>query len=507
MTAANRANRANFLKADAEDVFREVEAKHAQTPEKRPLFRELPPAPVFPVEALGPLRAPAVAIQSRTQAPVSMCAQAVLAVATLAIQAHVDVELPGGGIKPVVGFFGSIGESGDRKTTVDKIASAAVRRVEAEWGKDYKLQQAEYVNRLTAWRAVRGAIKKAPMGEMIAAYNASGPEPEPPPHPMLICADVTPEALVLHLEQGRSSAGVFTAEGGILVGGAAFNDESRMRTAALFNQLWDAEPIRRSRVGTKTTFLPGRRCSGHIMMQPVVANKLLGDAMLESIGFVARMLIVAPDSTAGTRLFKPDDPQSSGILQAFDERITALLKLEPNTVAPDSRELEPRVLTLSTEAREAWIVFHDHCEIAIRRDGKLATIKAFAAKLAEHAGRLAAVLTVYDDLNASMVPGWAMECGKALAGHYAMEMLRLHGGASISPHLREAQKLLEWWQRQDGPILHLAKFYQRGPASLRDKKEAMAAVSILIDHGWAERLEPGTEVDGAPRKHAFQLIL
>jgi hypothetical protein len=56
---------------------------------------------------------------------------------------------------------------------------------------------------------------------------------------MLLVADPTPEALVLHLADSRPWAGVFTAEGGILLGGSAFNDESRMRTGALLNTLWD----------------------------------------------------------------------------------------------------------------------------------------------------------------------------------------------------------------------------------------------------------------------------
>jgi len=503
---ANRANYANFTQDDAASTFREAAAEEAHVPEKRPLFRELPPAPHFPVEALGPLQQAALAIQSRTQAPTAMCAQSVLAVATLAIQAHVDVKLPGGGVKPVVSFFGSIAESGDRKTTVDRIAMAAVLQVEAQWGKDHKRQQAEYENRLSAWKAARGGVKKASMGDMLAAYNEIGFEPEPPPHPMLICADVTPEALVLHIEKGRPMAGAFTAEGGILIGGAAFSDESRMRTAALINQLWDAEPIRRSRVTTGTTFLRGRRCCGHIMMQQVVADRLLGDSMLDGIGFLARMLVVAPESTAGTRLFKPDDPQCEAALRQYGERITMLLEKEPNTSEPGGSELEPRVIDLTTEAGKAWIVFHDQCETAIRRDGELVTIKAFAAKLAEHAGRLAAILTIYDDVNAMQVPLWAMQAGIKLAGHYAMEMLRLQGSASVPLQLREAQKLLVWWQRQDDPILHLAKIYQRGPAGLRDAKAAKAAVKVLMEHGWVERLAPGTEVDGAPWRDVFRLV-
>lgn len=34
-------------------------------------------------------------------------------------------------------------------------------------------------------------------------------------------------------------------EGGELLGGAAFNDESRTRTAALLNKLWDGQAIKR----------------------------------------------------------------------------------------------------------------------------------------------------------------------------------------------------------------------------------------------------------------------
>ena len=144
-----------------------------------------------------------------------------------------------------------------------------------------------------------------------------------------------------------------------------------------------------------------------------------------------------------------------------------MLRMEPATNDLDSRELVPRVLPLDADASAAWIIFHDQCETALQKNGELVTIKPFAAKLAEHAGRLAAVLTAYADPQAQLVPRWAMMSGIQLAGHYAMEMLRLHGGASIPVPLRHAQKLLEWWQRRDDPILHLAKIYQYGPPDLR----------------------------------------
>ena len=503
---ANHANRANLTEAEAKTLVIEASAEQADIPEKRPLFRELPPPPQFPIDALGPLKDAALAIQSKTQAPIAICAQSVLAAATLAVQAHIDVELPGGGVKPVVNMFVSIAESGERKTSVDKIALAPVREIEALWNREHRQQKADYQNRHAAWKQARGGVKKTGMTEVTTALGQFGMEPEEPPHPMLICSDVTPEALVMHLEKGRPMAGVFTAEGGILVGGAAFSDESRMRTAALLNQLWDGEPIRRLRIGTGTSFLPGKRCCAHIMMQQVVADRLLGDSMLDGMGMLARMLIVAPESTAGSRLFKADAAQNAPILQAYNRTINALLVKEPETHDIFGRELSPRMLPLDADAKEAWVAFHDQCERAIRPNGELVTIKAFAAKLAEHAGRLAAVLAAYHNLHVASVPLWAMECGIQLAGHYAMEMRRLHGGASTPLSLRQAQRLLDWWQRRGEPILHLANIYQLGPVELRGGKQAREVVKVLIEHGWVERLEPGTEIDGKPRRDVFRLV-
>jgi len=137
--------------------------------------------------------------------------------------------------------------------------------------------------------------------------------------------------------------------------------------------------------------------------------------------------------------------------------------------------------------------------------GALAPIKAFAAKLAEHAGRLAAVLTVYNDPDAMVVPLWAMQNGITLAVHYACEMLRLHGGATVGQELRAAEKLLDWWRDQPNPTLYLAAIYQNGPYTLRDAKSARRAVEILEDHGQVDRLPSGSIIDGTARREAWRL--
>ena len=51
----------------------------------RPLFREMPPAEKYPVQYLGVLQEAAEAIQEKTQAPLALCAQSVLAAASLCV--------------------------------------------------------------------------------------------------------------------------------------------------------------------------------------------------------------------------------------------------------------------------------------------------------------------------------------------------------------------------------------------------------------------------------------
>ncbi|MFC7694148.1 YfjI family protein [Paeniroseomonas aquatica] len=478
--------------------------------EKRPLFRPLPPPPEFPAAALGPLRDAAEAIQMQTQAPIAMCGNSVLAAATLAVQAQRDIELPGGGRKPLTAIYVSVAESGERKTTVDKVALASVYRMEEAWRGEHDAARQHHANDHEAWKAARDTAKNTrPKGDRAAtreALNKVGPEPKAPPHPMLLVADPTPEGLILHLREGRPWAGVFTAEGGLLVGGAAFNDESRMRTAALFNTLWDGEPIRRIRAGTGAAFLPGRRCTAHVMLQPVVADKLFGDPMLDGIGMLARTLLVAPESTAGTRMFRQVPAACQQALVEYGARLDHLLRRPPAAKADDPSVLDPPPLRLHPDAVRLWIAFHDAAEAQLLPGGEFVTIKAFGAKLAEHVGRLAAVLTVYADPDAMEVPPEMMVHGIMLAKYYAAEMLRLQGASTVTPDLRLAARLLAWWQARPDPRCHLAAIYQRGLNALGNAATARRIVGILVEHGWVERLPPRTELDGAPRRDAWELV-
>ena len=480
-----------------------------QPDRKRPLYREPSPAPAFPIHALGELRHPAEALHEVTQAPLAVCAQSVLAAATLAVQAHHDVQLPGGaGRRPLTGLFVSVLDSGERKSTVDRLALASAHAVEEGFRDRHREALQTHANHKEAWDAARAHAKKVAKGDkamMVAAFAKIGPEPRPPAHPMLLVADPTPEALVMHLTH-RPWGGLFTAESGLFVGGSAMNDETRMRTGALLNTLWDGDPIRRLRIGTGATYLPGRRCSAHIMLQPAIASRLFADPTLAGIGTLARTLLIAPSGTAGTRLYGDPSIAARDVLASYSDRLGVIMSKPTRAKGDDPTVLDPVPLALDDDAREIWIAFHDQVELAQAPGGALHPIKPFASKMAEHAGRLAAVVTAYGDPNATHVTADAMAGGTVLANHYAAELLRLHGASNVSEDLHQAAALLAWWQGRADPRCHLAEIYQRGPNGVRDARTARRIAEVLVEHGHIIALAPGIELDGAPKREAWELV-
>jgi hypothetical protein len=497
------------MNIDPEVIAREAAAKASTPPDtKRPLHRELPPPAPYPVDALGSLRLAADAIQLITQAPLAICGQSVLAVAALAIQAHRDVDGPIGK-RPINGLFASIAESGERKSAADRLALRPIHKIEKEWREQAEAETSNYKDVKEAWDAARTAAKrkaKTDKAAMVQAFKEIGPEPRAPRSPMLLVADATPEAIALHLADGRSWGGQFTAEGGLVIGGVGMSDENRMRAGAFYNVLWDGDAIRRSRAMARSAYLPGRRFTMHLMMQHNVASLLLSDDVLTQLGTVARLLIVAPDSTAGTRLYRKPPAYAWTALDDYQAAIEAWLRKPPVTEGDSPDVLAPTPLNLDHDAKQHWIKFHDAAEKSLGGSGDLAAIRAWGSKLPEHATRLAGLLAAADDPETLAISRDAMARGIEMAQHYAGEMLRLAGGADVPPELRLAQRLLTWWQARRDPKCHLAEIYQRGPNPLRDATTAKRTVEILLSHGWITPLPTGTEIDGQPRRDAWELV-
>lgn len=488
-----------------------ADARTSEPP--RPLMRELPPADPFPVDALGDvLGAAARAIHDRVQAPTAICAQAVLATATLAVQAHADVVLPigRGTAKPISNYFITVAASGERKSECDKQAEWPVQKHEKALREKYNAELPGYLNDKLAWEKARDAATKGKKSNRTAikdALDVLGPPPTAPLTPLLTCPEPTFEGLCRLFSTGQPSVGLFSTEGGQFIGGHGMNDDNRLKTAAGLSDLWDGKAIRRVRSGDGASVLPGRRLSVHLMVQPNVADILLGNRLLVDQGLLSRTLVTAPDTTTGSRLWHDERPETDRDLKRYGARLLDILETPLPLSLGKSNELEPRQLPLATEACRRLIAFYDHVEKAMRSGGEFEPVRGIANKLLEHAARLAAVLTLVEDIHAAAIGGCEMLAGITLAEHYVAEALRLYEGSHVSADLRLAQRLLEWLLRQwTETAVSLPDVYRRGPNAIRSQATARKMVTILEEHGWLQKIQDGAVVAGQHRREAWRIV-
>lgn len=477
------------------------------TPEgPTPLIREMPEAGPFPVAALGPLREPAEAIARATEAPVAMCAASVLASAALAAQGHRDAETLNG-IAPASLFLLTVAESGERKSTADRLAMRGVRDFEADLRADYDPARDLWRDAHEVWKATRAKIvgdKKADSAAKRADLQDLGPEPPAPLKPHIVASAPTIEGITKHLPELRASLGIMTEEGGALIGGHSMKAENRTATCASLSAMWDGQPLDRWRAGDGVESYTGRRFSAHILVQPVAAEALLSDPMANGQGLLARFLTCRPASRIGTRLRMEKDAAAEAEIASFAARIRSLLSRDLPLADDKRNELAPPVLPMSREARDVLTAFAREVERAQGPGGPFEDARAFASKTAEHAARLAAVLTIYADPDVAQVTGETMAGATEIATFYANEAARLADAAIVPPEVADAERMRLWLLGSWGePHISARAAAQRGPFKVTDR--ARKALRKLETHGWLIEAN-GAEVEGKPRREAWRIV-
>lgn len=499
----------------------------------RPLTREIPPGEEFPIEALGDCIGDAVmAIHRCIQAPLAICAQSILGAIALVIQAFANILLPiGEGIlRPLGLYLIAIALSGDRKTSTDGLALGAVRAHEIELRATYGEALQSYACDLAAWKQQTKQIlnnKDYPGRDTKRdELEKLGEAPEAPWFPMRTCNEPTYEGLVRLFDEGWPSLGLFSDEASQFVGSFAMNQDNRLKSAGALSDLWDGKSIRRARAADGPKILPGRRLSLHLMMQPLVAQKLFGDPLLRDQGLHSRLLTVMPPSLQGTRLSSKESAADNfSSLSSFSIKMADLLrrdlpieaaKQKPGEQPPSEKkyagkELLPRSLPFSDEAKQLWVEYTDHVEAQLGPDGEFEVIRGLANKLPEHAARLAGVLALFDAIEAKELSADYYAKGIKLADYYAKEAIRIYHISQVNSELALAQKLLDWlkrsWKSEPEDHISLPDIYTFAPVvAIRDKEAALKMALILQDHGHLEKLDGPVVVNGENRREVWRII-
>lgn len=480
-----------------------------ERPAKLPLFSAPEPGAPYPVDALPELLKDAVmAIADMTQCDPAIAAGSVLGAASLAVQAHADVVTPHGQTVPTSLYLVTLAESGDRKSAADDLAMTAVREAEAAGQEARRAAWGDYQRAKELWQADRAeALKmhRKDRGRAETMLKAAGEEPRAPLDPSIVVSEPTIAGLEKTFQTARPALGLFADEGGQMLGGHAMRDESRLHTLTALNNLWQGKPIKRTRAGDGNSLLLGRRLALHLMVQPSIAPKLLGDAEAIGTGLVARLLVAAPPSRPGERPFKVAEPSSAKAVARFGERLGALLARYPSH-PDDPQRLVPRRLEMNTGARNLWIEFHNACQERVKPGASWQAMRAWGEKAPEQAARVAGVLVMLDNPDATAIDSLTMQQAIRLVGHYGAEAARLAGQPMLDAKTLRAAKVLNWITDKGLRQFPLQTVYQGGPGIVRTAAAAREVCQLLEAHGHLEPLPDGMVTEGKRHGEAWRVI-
>jgi putative DNA primase/helicase len=440
------------------DELDDAEDSAAPWPPLRPIEDSHTPAEPFPHDALGKVLGPASrAIAEDVQAPDSLAGGSVLAAAALAVSQLADIAMPHGLRAPLSLFVLTGAASGDRKSATDSVACFEIE----EFRKNQARSHAEAMQR---WEAENAELKR-------------GEKPTAQPAPQaLTTSNATIEGIAKLLKY-QSAVGVFSSEGGEMLGGHSLRDDRRVSGLSFYLKAWGAERLDSLRGGEGLTVLLGRRVSLHVLVQPVILGQLLADPIAQGQGLLARCLIAQPDTLAGTRLFRACDPLQNPAVVKFNERVRELLNRVPRTWdTGDGFELKPATLRMTPQATDGWILFYNQIERAQAPGGELSDARPFASKTAEHAARIAGVRAMFE--GSDQVDVDQMMGGIELASFYLGEHLRLTGAGQAAQRNGQLQALLSWMQ--EGGSMNTASVLQKSPRPIR-KLKAKAIHELLAE--------------------------
>jgi putative DNA primase/helicase len=475
-------------------------------PKPQPLSARVEPEP-YPLDALpATIRAAVEEVQAFTKAPIAMVASSALGALSLTIQSHADIKRADRLTGPIGLFVLIFGDSGERKSTCDGFFTSAIRDYQAEQAELAKPELEKHRAKLAAWEAKRAgmldAIKAATKGSKPTAnierdlHRHEQDRPIPPRVPFLLRGDDTPENLAFVLANDWPSAGAISAEAGAILGAHGMGKDSIMRNLALLNILWDGGTLSIGRRKSESFTVRGARLTVALQIQEATLREFFtrSGALARGTGFFARFLFAWPSSTQGTRYFS-EAPTNWPHLAAFNRRIAALL----NQPAPlgDDGALNPPMMTLTPEAKAAWVEYHDAIESELASGGELYDVRDVASKSADNAARIAALFHVFEHGTDGAIGLEVFEGASRIAAWHLNESRRFFGELALPMELADAARLdsflVEHCGRKRTHIVGKNHVRQHGP--LRDGGRLDAAIRELAALDRLQLVKDGKRLD------------
>ncbi|PIM06335.1 YfjI family protein, partial [Escherichia coli] len=278
----------------------------------------LAPENPYPIYALPPLvRNAIIETQKNTQAPLAMVATSALTAISIACQNQIDVCRPGNLRGPVNLYSLILADSGERKTTVDKVFMKAFYLRDEALAEEYAKLVENYSTEKEIWEQKQKALESKFHKEIRAGkdYKATESElethlnksPVPPQIRRTIFNETTIEGMLKYYSDSNRSFALVSSEGGVIF------DSRAMSKLGIINTLWDGGSLFIDRKSSPGINLKEPRLTMSAMIQPDVYHKgfcTRKKELVKTSGHHARFLMCQPTSTQGTRIITGDNYSS-----------------------------------------------------------------------------------------------------------------------------------------------------------------------------------------------------
>lgn len=407
-------------------------------PAPTPLVPATEKATPYPVDELPPIiRDAARAIAEKVKAPVALAGQCVIGATVYLALTRADVMDPVGMPMPINTAMLSLADSGDRKSACHRLAFQPIAEQEQK-------QAEQRMQELKDYNEGRRGLK----GKALEEYEDMHVIPD---DDRTLYSDATFERIAGDFINGKSLIFWDTDEGGQMLSGHSLKSETRVATIGGMTKLLDRGFVERmrSRGNTETSGTAyQRRFAIHLMAQSIAVNEALNDPLLRGQGLLARFLLTAPESLAGTRtlsiedLAKQSEPADADLrIKHYWTRISELLKSN-DYVDPETGNAMPPMLELTGDANKSWLDLYNETERGQSRFEKLGDVKQFAARTGDQARKLAAAFAVFEGLN--HVDAKCMRSAVAIVRHSIAEWARHAEYAPVDRVMQQAADLIGW---------------------------------------------------------------
>ena len=336
--------------------------------------------------------------EKATQAPDKLVGHCAVNAVFSAVQGLVDFERPDGGVSPVANISWIIGETGERKSTVDQCFFRAAHEfrmtnVDSTAAEiRYRLQKKVWnIRERTLHRRLKDVLDNDPTGgdlTLKALMEHASKEPKEPKAVTFLFGDTSPLALKRGLLD-YPAACVHSTDAMSILRGALFNEKT------LLCELFSGDTHYFDRNGRLIPLHDRRLCvSAH--SQPQRTLSLLRDEGedFRDSGLAARMTVCyINNSTQGERTYDSIVIPTTA-RDRFSERMRHLLEVTKR--AARRPNFKRRRLKLSPEAAREYLAYANSIEQEMRSGGRFQDMRDYANRLADKVGRLAAALHLFE---------------------------------------------------------------------------------------------------------------